>query len=70
MENIPALSKKRTLKVVVIGESSVGKTSIMQRFLTGEFDLTYRATIGADFSSINIKYKEKLYCLQIWDTAG
>ena len=62
--------KKNTLKVVVIGDSGVGKTSLMHRYMTGKFTSQYRATVGADFLSTNISHHGKNYSLQVWDTAG
>ncbi|CCF57421.1 hypothetical protein KAFR_0C04310 [Kazachstania africana CBS 2517] len=58
------------LKLVLLGESSVGKSSIVTRFVTGKFQKN-NATIGAAFTSKSIKlddYKE--VNLEIWDTAG
>ena len=61
---------KSQLKIVVIGDSCVGKTSILHRFVKQEFSQNYRATIGADFLSKEIVVDEKHISLQIWDTAG
>lgn len=58
------------LKVVLIGAPSVGKTSIIQRFVTKKFSEDYRATIGADFKCRNVEIDNKSVLLQIWDTAG
>jgi len=59
------------LKVLLLGESSVGKTSIFHRYVKDEFPETYKATIGADFSSKYITFDDKKdVILQIWDTAG
>jgi Ras-related protein Rab-7A len=46
--------KRNTLKVVVIGESAVGKTSLMQRYMSDKYNNQYRATVGADFLSKEI----------------
>ena len=58
-------------KVVFLGESSVGKTSLINRFLNDTFDNVYRATIGIDFMTKRV-YREdqKTVKFQIWDTAG
>jgi len=68
--------KKKTLKIILIGDSGVGKTSLMNRFSSGKFTGQYKATIGADFVSKEIPVtvpstgETKLCVLQIWDTAG
>ena len=58
------------LKIVLIGDSGVGKTNILSRFINNEFSLTTQATVGVEFGSKIIKKGEKLIKLQIWDTAG
>jgi small GTP-binding protein len=65
----------RVTKVVVLGNSAIGKTSIIRRFVKGEFLDKYRATIGADFQSKHIKLPpvndhSTTLTLQIWDTGG
>jgi len=62
--------KKNTLKIVVVGDSGVGKTCLMQRYMTGGFSSEYRTTVGADFLSTKITNDDTTYSLQIWDTAG
>jgi len=59
------------LKVLLLGESSVGKTSIFHRYVKNEFPNAYKATIGADFTSKHVTFENrKDVVLQIWDTAG
>lgn len=62
--------KELTLKVVVIGDSSVGKTCISLRYLTGEFSLQTRPTIAAGFCNAKVKLGQTTVDLLIWDTAG
>ena len=57
-------------KIVLIGDSGVGKTNILSRFINNEFSITTQATVGVEFGSKIIKKGEKLIKLQIWDTAG
>uniref|UniRef100_A0A0K0FC17 Ras-related protein Rab-7a (inferred by orthology to a human protein) n=1 Tax=Strongyloides venezuelensis TaxID=75913 RepID=A0A0K0FC17_STRVS len=62
--------KKILLKVVILGNSGVGKTSLMNQYVKKKFTNQYKATIGADFLTKDIKMGDKLITLQIWDTAG
>ena len=58
------------LKLVMIGDSGVGKTNILSRYLTNQFSASTQPTVGVEFGSKIIKKGEKLIKLQIWDTAG
>ncbi|KAI5180524.1 hypothetical protein NEOKW01_0828 [Nematocida sp. AWRm80] len=58
------------LKLLIIGESGVGKTSILQRFIENTFQKGFTSTIGIDFRSKRIEVDGKEVELQIWDTAG
>ncbi|KAI5190669.1 hypothetical protein NEMIN01_1134 [Nematocida minor] len=58
------------LKLLIIGESNVGKTSILQRFIENSFHKTFSTTIGIDFRSKTISVDNEDIELQIWDTAG
>ncbi|KAK3211812.1 hypothetical protein Dsin_016518 [Dipteronia sinensis] len=63
--------KRRTLlKVIVLGDSGVGKTSLMNQYVYKKFSQQYKATIGADFVTKEVQIDDKLVTLQIWDTAG
>ncbi|KAJ6253429.1 ras and ef-hand domain-containing protein [Anaeramoeba flamelloides] len=57
-------------KVVLLGQSAVGKTSICIRFCQNEFELNQEPTIGAAFQNCLLDLGEKKVTLQIWDTAG
>lgn len=57
-------------KLVFLGEQSVGKTSIITRFLYDAFDRQYQATIGIDFLSKVLPLEDRTVRLQLWDTAG
>jgi small GTP-binding protein len=58
------------LKVVVIGDSSVGKTCLSIRYITGEFSSQTRPTIAAGFCDANVRLGSTDIDLLIWDTAG
>ena len=57
-------------KMVLIGDSSVGKTNILSKYLKGTFDESSKATVGVEFGTKNIKINDKKIKIQIWDTAG
>ncbi len=59
-------------KVVFVGNISVGKTSILNRYVSGSFVEEYQPTVGIDFVTKSIPLKEKgvTLQLQLWDTAG
>ena len=57
-------------KVIVIGNSSVGKTSIVNRFVGDRFDPNYKATISADFQTKILEIRGNEIRLQLWDLVG
>lgn len=57
-------------QLVFLGEQSVGKTSLITRFMYDTFDNTYQATIGIDFLSKTMYLDDRTVRLQLWDTAG
>ncbi|XP_032370570.1 ras-related protein rab7 [Etheostoma spectabile] len=59
-----------TLKIILIGNSGVGKSSFMNTYVNHRFTNMYRATIGTDFLSRTVNIGEDTVTLQIWDTAG
>ena len=65
-----ASRKKVLLKVIILGDSGVGKTSLMNQYVNGKFSNSYKATIGADFLTKELMLEDKLVTMQIWDTAG
>lgn len=61
---------KSSYKIIIIGDSGVGKTSLMRRYVNHNFSEIYKSTIGVDFLCKTLKINNKLIDLQIWDTAG
>lgn len=57
-------------KIVLIGESGVGKSNMLSRFTKNEFNLESKATIGVEFATKCITFNKKVIKSQIWDTAG
>ena len=59
------------IKIMIIGETRVGKTSLISKYCKNEFSGgQYLSTIGIDFQIKNLKINSKKIRLQIWDTAG
>lgn len=65
-----ATRKKVLLKVIILGESNVGKTSLMNQYVNKKFTNQYKATIGADFLTKELIVDDRVVTMQIWDTAG
>ena len=57
-------------KVVLIGDSGVGKSNLLSRFTRNEFNLESKSTIGVEFATRSIQVDNKTIKAQIWDTAG
>ena len=57
-------------KLILIGDSCVGKSNILLKYLKNEFDPNSRATVGVEFGTKNIIINNKKIKIQIWDTAG
>ncbi|CUI14775.1 rab7 GTP-binding protein, putative [Bodo saltans] len=62
--------RRPVLKIILLGDSGVGKTSLMRQFVSGKFESRYKATIGADFFTHEEIIDGRPVNLQIWDTAG
>mmetsp|Transcript_24752 Transcript_24752/g.35654 ORF Transcript_24752/g.35654 Transcript_24752/m.35654 type:complete len:212 (-) Transcript_24752:306-941(-) len=57
-------------KIVLVGDSGVGKSNLLTRFTKNEFNYDSRTTIGVEFATSIIKVEDKVIKAQIWDTAG
>ncbi|KAI8554457.1 hypothetical protein RHMOL_Rhmol05G0100500 [Rhododendron molle] len=57
-------------KVVIIGDSAVGKSNLLSRYARNEFNLHSKATIGMEFQTQSMEIDGKEVKAQIWDTAG
>ena len=66
----PQVKEDFKLKIVVVGDSGVGKTNLIKRFITNEFNQNFKATIGVEFMSKTYKINKHLFKIEIWDTAG
>lgn len=61
------MSPQFLYKIVTVGPSAVGKTSLILRYTTGKFREYYTPTLGADFSIKNMQFNQNKVKLQIWD---
>ena len=60
-----------TFKLIIIGNSGVGKSCLMHRVTTNEFTEDHEVTIGVEFGTMIFKMQQQnVFKLQIWDTAG
>lgn len=57
-------------KIILIGDANIGKTSLINRYVTDSFADRYICTIGVDFMMKSINYDDQTIKLQLWDTAG
>ncbi|KAL3818842.1 hypothetical protein ACJIZ3_004747 [Penstemon smallii] len=66
-----SMPKRSLLKIILLGDSGVGKTSLMNQYVYQKFIQQYKSTIGADFVTKEVQIDDdQLVTLQIWDTAG
>ena len=59
-----------SVKFIIVGDSSVGKSNILLRFSRNIFDSGHQATLGIEFANKHLIYNNTDYLVQIWDTAG
>ena len=58
------------LNIILLGDSSVGKTSLLKKYIDDQFEEAYMSTIGVDFKEKKISLNELNVSLKIWDSAG
>lgn len=61
---------KYLFRICLIGNASVGKTSLLKTYTSNPFQNKYMPTVGVDFQVVTLKYKEIIAKVHIWDTAG
>ena len=64
------MSDDNVLKIVILGEGRVGKTSILSKYFNKKFNQGEKSTINPSFYEKNVKYQGKEIQLKFWDTAG
>lgn len=62
--------KNRMIKIVILGDCFVGKSSILDRYINSKFSNNYKATLGLNFMTQDIFIDNKHYIINLWDTAG
>ncbi|MFX1503749.1 MAG: Rab family GTPase [Promethearchaeota archaeon] len=64
-------TKKYTLKIIIIGDPAVGKTSLIKKYVSGQFTKDYRSSIGTNIFTKKIKLNNNIESkIQFWDIAG
>ena len=58
------------IKIIVVGDSGVGKTNLINRFASDKFDTNSKATIGVEFVYKTLKINKEIIKVEVWDTAG
>ena len=66
----PGMNYDYLLKYIIIGDAAVGKSNLLLRYAHGQFKPEYQLTIGVEFGAKNIQINNKIFRIQIWDTAG
>lgn len=70
MEDGEGEGEEYLFKVVIIGDSAVGKSNLLSRYARDEFNINSKATIGVEFQTQSMEIDGKEVKAQIWDTAG
>ena len=63
-------SYELTIKLLIVGDSTVGKTNFIKKYVENKFNESYFASTGIDLITTSIKIEGKSFKIQIWDTAG
>ena len=64
------MKEQYKFKIVIVGDSGVGKTNLVKRFIQNTFSSNTQATVGCEFFSNNYLINDKLFKIELWDTAG
>ncbi len=62
--------KRKVIKVMILGGSGVGKSSILDKYVNKTFSGSYKVTLGSDFLTLDTEVAGHKVRLQLWDTAG
>ena len=64
------MKKKEEIKLIILGDTGVGKTSIINRYIENKFTDNIPSTVGSNYIGKNLERGDKQYVLNIWDTTG
>ena len=71
LENVSIYEKENyKFKLIVLGDTSVGKTNIIQRYVSDNYSTDTKATVGVEFFNKTFRINKDVVKLEIWDTAG
>ena len=70
LNHIKIMNFNYLLKFVIIGDSGVGKSNILLRYINNTFSDEFKTTVGVEFGAKNLEVNGRIYRIQIWDTAG
>ena len=70
MEKGKIKDKKNEIKILLLGDSGVGKTSIFRKYLENKYEGNKTSTVGVDLVTKDFKYKDENYTIHLFDTAG
>ena len=65
-----AKSELETISIIMVGDTSVGKSTLMKKFVSGQFSDSLAPTLGIELYKKEITIDEKQYLYRIWDTCG
>ena len=65
-----SLQQDHMFKLIVIGDSGIGKSCLMHRMCQNEFNEDHEVTVGVEFGSLLVRIRNIVFKMQIWDTAG
>ena len=69
-DSVASEAYEQKIKIMIIGESLVGKTALITKYTKDRFDGSYLSTIGIDFQNKFVNVNDKKIKVEIWDTAG
>ena len=70
LQNKSIANQDFLFKLIIIGDSAVGKSCILHRLTTNEFIEDHEVTVGVEFGTLLVRLEGQVFKLQIWDTAG
>ena len=65
-----ASDELESISIIMVGDASVGKTTLMKRFITGTYSNSLNPTVGVELYKKEIEINDKKYLIRIWDTCG